>query len=408
MQPELGISTLSLGSCDHHPLPVKLQAAASAGFTSIDLFDADWEHFKRHYADTNDLPPSTIDGDETSIGAARAINRICTCLHLRILCLQPFRDFEGRKDPKEAADRMLRACGTISILPVLGTTMLLIPSTALPASRVDSNPRCMAADLAQLADYAASYSPPISLCYEALSWGTHVNTWRAAWEVVRLANRPNLGLCLDSFNVAAREWADPYSTSGVRGPAINNVLRRSIEDLVASVPAHKIFYFQLADGQRMLPPLTPPEDPTVPLLLPWSRGYRLFPLETSRGAYLPVKEFAEAVCRIGYKGPWCLEMFNISLTDPGANVPDEHARRGIESLRKTLDVVRIKGKFRSCPCSPLSVSYSLYRSQTREADETARERRLSHVSLSSRVHSCISPVLLPHTFLPHSGDSYPS
>ncbi|KAF8518461.1 xylose isomerase-like protein [Gautieria morchelliformis] len=342
MQPELGISTLSLGSCDHHTLLSKLEAAARAGFTAVDLFDSDWEHFKRQYAKLNNLTPSTIDGDETSIGAARAINRMCASLHLRLLCLQPFREFEARKDPEQAADRMRRACGAVSILPVLGTTMLLIPSTTLPPSQIDSSPARMAADLAELANYAATFSPPLKICYEALSWGTHVSTWKAAWEVVELADRPNLGLCLDSFNTAAREWADPYSPSGIRHPLIDGAFRRSLDDLVEHVPPGKIFYFQLADGQRMSPPLTPPEDPTVPPLRPWSRSYRLFPLETARGAYLPVREFAEAVHRAGYKGPWCLEVFNDSLNEPGARVPDEHAHRGMESLHQTLAAVGIK------------------------------------------------------------------
>ena len=350
MQPQLGISTLSLGSCDHHSLFSKLQAAARTGFTAVDLFDTDWEHFKRQYAKLNNLPPSTIDGDNTSVAAARAINAMCVSLNLRLLCLQPFREFEGRKDPEEAAERMRHARGTLSILPILGTSMLLIPSTTLPASQVDSNPSRMAADLAELADYAATFSPPLDICYEALSWGTHVSTWKAAWQVVELANRPNLGLCLDSFNTAAREWADPYSSSGVRHASIDNTLRRSLDELVTNVPASKIFYFQLADGQRMVTPLTPPEDPTIPPLRPWSRSYRLFPLETTRGAYLPVKEFAVAVRRTGYKGPWCLEIFNDSLNDPGSDVPDDHARRGIESLSKLLAVVGINGSIQMYRC----------------------------------------------------------
>lgn len=347
MQPQLAISTLSLGSAEHHSLLSKLQAAARAGFTAVDLFDTDWEHFKRQYAKLNNLPFSTIDGDDTSVGAARAINRMCASLHLRLLCFQPFREFEGRKDPAEAAERMRHARGTLSILPVLGTTMLLIPSTTLPSSQLDPSPARMAADLAKLADFAAAYSPPLRICYEALSWGTHVSTWKAAWQVVDLANRVNLGLCLDSFNTAAREWADPYSPSGIRHPLINETLGRSLDELVEKVPATKIFYFQLADGQRMSIPLTPPEDPTVPLLRPWSRSYRLFPFETDRGAYLPVKEFTEAVRKTGYTGPWSLEIFNDSLNDPAAHVPDEHARRGMESLQKTLAVVGIKGNIHS-------------------------------------------------------------
>ena len=83
----------------------------------------------------------------------------------------------------------------------------------------------------------------------------------------------------------------------------------------------------------MAPPLAPPSDPSIPLLRPWSRSSRLFPLETSRGAYLPVDRFSDAVVQTGYRGPWSIEVFNDSLSERRREVPLEHAQRGFEGLR---------------------------------------------------------------------------
>lgn len=316
----------------------KLEAAALAGFTAIDLFDTDWEKFKRDYAVENHLPQSTVDGDQTSIAAAIAINSLCSVYNIKLLCLQPFREFEARLDPNETAQRIRAARGTISILPFLGCDMLLIPSTTLPAQQLIPDIARVATELGELADYALSLNvngSPVKICYEALSWGTFINTWEQAWEAVKLANRPNLGVCLDSFNTAAREWADPYHPSGVQQPSDLTASSFSISLMkLSQLSPDKIFYFQVADGRRMLPPLVPSTDPTIPPLRPWSRSSRLFPLEVSRGAYLPVVEFTKAVIRTGYDGPWALEIFNDSLNDPRSQVPLEHATRGMESLEK--------------------------------------------------------------------------
>ncbi|KIJ51028.1 hypothetical protein M422DRAFT_204028 [Sphaerobolus stellatus SS14] len=328
--PLRAISSLSLGSCAHHSLYIKLQAAKNAGFTAIDLYGDDWDQFKVDYAKAADLAPSRMDGDHTSIEAAKEIRRLCAHFGLKLLCLQPFRDLEGRIDPTEALERMVAARGTLSVLPHLGTDMLLIPSTTLPAEKVTNDFSRIAEDLAELADHASAFSPPLRVCYEALSWGTHISTWRDAWEVVRMANRTNLGLCLDSFNTAARQWADPYKKTGKRHGRVDEELRRDLAELVKIVPPHRIFYFQIADGKLMQPPMNEPLDPNEPRLRPWSRGYRLFPLEM--GAYLPVKEFTEAVMELGYNGPWCIEVFNNSLHDANPTVPSSHAGRAIRSL----------------------------------------------------------------------------
>ncbi|KAK4705458.1 hypothetical protein P7C70_g750, partial [Phenoliferia sp. Uapishka_3] len=337
MTPALGIASLSLGSFEHHSLPSKLLAAAQAGFSNIELFDLDWWSFRDSYAKDHNLPPSTRDGDSTSLFAAAALGALVQSFGLSISCWQPLRNFEGFISDEDTKESRAFAKGILDIMPALGTELLLCCTTSTPAPRTSGSlDRCVR-DLQWLADEAATYDPPIRIMYEGLSFGAHRQTWQSAYEVVEKANRPNLGLCLDSFNTLALEWADPYSPTGTLSPDVDDKLNQNMAELVARVPGDKIYFFQVADGRRMDPPMQLPADPTIPRIRPWSRSHRLFPLEKELGAYLPVDKFADAVVQTGYSGPWSLEVFNDSLADPSIETPKNHAQRGIKGLRAAVE-----------------------------------------------------------------------
>ncbi|KAJ5492492.1 hypothetical protein N7453_010589 [Penicillium expansum] len=92
----------------------------------------------------------------------------------------------------------------------------------------------------------------------------------------------------------------------------------------------------------------PPTDPETPSLLPWSRSHRLYPLEQSRGAYMPVELVAAAVLATGYRGPISLEVFSASLNQPGETVPAEHASRGIKGLSLLYETAKSLPAFWKC------------------------------------------------------------
>lgn len=334
--PNLGIASLSLGSFEHHSLPSKLKAAADAGFDSIELFDQDWWDFCRSYAEVHDLPPSKQDGDSTSKFAAAALHDLVESFGMSISCWQPIRSFEGFVDEKDRADARTFARGILDIMPILGTTLVLCCTNSAGAPQTTGDLTRCAEDLAWLADEAAACDPPIRVMYEGLSFGAHRRSWQDAWEVVELANRPNLGLCLDSFNTLALEWADPYSVSGTLSPSVDSDLEKNLAELVQRVPGDKIFFYQVADGRFMSPPMSPPTDPSIPPIRPWSRGNRLFPLEKNLGAYLPVDKFSDAVLKTGYTGPWSIEVFNDSLSSEDKSVPEQHARRAMKGLKTAV------------------------------------------------------------------------
>lgn len=355
MSPSLGIASLSLGSFTHHSLPAKLEAAAAAGFESIELFDQDWWAFCQSCADAHQMPRSTRDGDSTSRFAAASLADLVRSFGLSISCWQPLRSFEGFVSEEDRQEARQFARGVLDIMPLLGTSLLLCCTNSAGAPKTAGDLERCAEDLAWLADEAAQCDPPIRIMYEGLSFGAHRRSWQDAWEVIERADRPNLGLCLDSFNTLALEWADPYSVTGTLTPNVDEKLERNMEELVQRVPGSKIFFYQVADGRFMSPPMSPPTDPSVPPIRPWSRGNRLFPLEKSYGAYLPVDKFSDAVVKTGYNGTWSLEVFNDSLSDEDESVPTEHARRAITGLKGAIALAyQDEGELRELVCAASS------------------------------------------------------
>ncbi|BGP56205.1 hypothetical protein JCM8202v2_003818 [Rhodotorula sphaerocarpa] len=346
--PAFGIASLSLGSCERHRLEDKIRAAAAAGFACLELFDLDWQQYCDEYARTHGYNLPCEEGDLASRAAAQALGDFCREEGIKITCWQPLRTFEGWIRPEDEVEARKYAKGILEVLPLLGTDSILCCTTSAPRSETTGSLEKAASDLAWLADLAATYSPPIKVMYEALSFATHRQRWQDAWEVVERADRPNLGICVDSFNTLAHDWADPYNPTGRLSETVDEELERNMAELVRCVPGDKIYLYQIADGRRMLPPMTPPDDPSVPRLRPWSRSHRLFPHEHALGAYLPVERFSDAVLATGYTGPWSLEVFNDSLKEPGEEVPQEHAERGMKGLSLAVAQAYERAHLKNC------------------------------------------------------------
>ncbi|SHE52307.1 4-hydroxyphenylpyruvate dioxygenase [Kaistia soli DSM 19436] len=264
------IATVSLSG----DLAEKLRAIAAAGFDGVEIFEADFLAF-----------------DETP----RAVGAMVRDAGLEITLFQPFRDFEGLPEPQRqlAFDRAERK---FDVMGELGTELMLVCSNVSPLSLggIDR----AAADFRELGERAARRG--IRVGYEALAWGRHIHDHRDAWEIVRRADHPNIGLILDSFHTLARK----IDVASIR-----------------SIPADKIFIVQLADA------------PMVEMdLLYWSRHFRNMPGEGG----LPVVDFMRAVAATGYAGPLSLEIFNDQFR--GAS-PRSIAVDGHRSLINLMDQV---------------------------------------------------------------------
>src|SRR6185436_11706234 len=97
-----------------------------------------------------------------------------------------------------------RAERKFDVMQELGTDLMLICSNVSPVSLggIDR----AAADFRELGERAARRG--LRVGYEALAWGRHIHDHRDAWEIVRRADHPNVGLILDSFHTRARGIED--------------------------------------------------------------------------------------------------------------------------------------------------------------------------------------------------------
>tara|TARA_B100000678_G_scaffold226668_1_gene194462 strand:+ start:1 stop:1563 length:1563 start_codon:yes stop_codon:yes gene_type:complete len=166
---------------------------------------------------------------------------------------------------------------------------MLVCSNVSPQSLADSDR--IVEDLRELASLAQARG--LRIGYEALAWGRHVSDYRDAWELVRRADHPALGVVLDSFHILSRGH-DPAA--------------------IADIPRDKIFFVQVADAPLL--------DMDV---LQWSRHFRCFPGQ----GRLPLASFMQALAKTGYDGPLSHEIFSDAFRAAPADVT---AKDGMRSL----------------------------------------------------------------------------
>ena len=120
-------------------------------------------------------------------------------LGLDTITFQPFRDFEGM--PRAGARKVFaRAERKFDVMQELGCDLLMVCSNVSPDA-IGGIDRA-AADLRELGERAAQRG--LRVGFEALAWGRHINDYRDAWEVVRRADHPAVGLVLDTFHILVR------------------------------------------------------------------------------------------------------------------------------------------------------------------------------------------------------------
>ncbi|NKG19773.1 bifunctional sugar phosphate isomerase/epimerase/4-hydroxyphenylpyruvate dioxygenase family protein [Paeniglutamicibacter terrestris] len=234
--------------CISGTLEQKMLACAKAGFDGIEIFE-------------QDLTVSPMSPEEVLALANR--------LGLSLDLFQPFRDFEG-VDENTFVANLARAEAKFQLMNRLGISTMLLCSNVGTATINDDE--LFVTQIRALGELAAGYG--VKIAYEALAWGTFVNTYGHSWRIVQKVNHPNVGLCLDSFHILSR-GDDPAG--------------------IAAIPAEKIFFVQLADA------------PVLSMdILSWSRHYRVFPGE---GAF-ELDAFMGHLVRSGYDGIVSLEIFN--------------------------------------------------------------------------------------------------
>lgn len=339
------IATQSVGRAWHHSIEHKLAMCRKYGFQAIELFYEDLEAVARSLPPSHPpLPAGTSFSksspwEEQQIAAAEYIHTLCVQHRLEILCLQPFMHYEGLIDASQHRAMIQKLHFWIILANRLNTDLIQIPSSFLPSSECTGDRSRIIADLREVANIGMSYTPPVRFAYEALSWGTHVDLWDEAWDIVQAVDMPNFGTCLDTFNLAGRVFADPASKSGLTASAEQDI-QKSIQKLIDNLDPSKVFYVEVVDGESLDEPLTVGHPWFVegqPSRMSWSRNARLFPFE-ERG-YLPVLEILKAICESGYTGYISFELFSRTANMPDSSVPEDHAKRGQISWRKLVETM---------------------------------------------------------------------
>jgi sugar phosphate isomerase/epimerase len=333
----LAFATCSIGYNEQHTLPKKIDAIAAAGFNAIELSMPDIVSFANQYLKT-DGPVEQGDYDDL-YKAAKEIGSMCSSKGLQIYMMQPFANFEGwRKGSTQRKEAFERAEGWIRIMQACACDMLQVGSTDSPESEINTNRDEIVVDLQELADMLAKHN--FKLAYENWCWSTHAPDWDDVWDICQKVDRENFGLCLDTFQSAGKEWADPTTKSGMLedGRSTEQITKdwqASCQRLAETVPAEKIFVLQISDGYRPAKPISTETIDGVRSRKRWSNDFRPLPFE----GYLPVVEFTRAVLKTGFRGWFSYEPFDHSGPDGKGKeyALGNYAQDGMEAQRKLMD-----------------------------------------------------------------------
>ena len=281
-----GMDTITLAG----PLDAKLRAIRQAGFTHVML----------NAGDVVGHP----GGEDAPVRAVRESG-------LAVTGFQVLRDFEGLSGHLHAykvdvAKAMLEMCRA------LGAPVLLACSSTSAHATGDTD--SLIRDLRKLSLLAVPFG--IRIAYEALSWGRHVSLLTQAWELVRDADRSNLGICIDSYHVLAHGTG----TGAVDG-----------------IDPRKIFLVQLSDFLWQ-------ETRSREDRIETARHYRVFPGE---GVHSPeVGALVRRLDDMGYRGDYSFEVFNDDYKQLPLPLVAARARRSAQWIaglvsRRTLPARRI-------------------------------------------------------------------
>ncbi|KAN0077604.1 Xylose isomerase-like, TIM barrel-containing domain containing protein [Elaphomyces granulatus] len=279
----LAYASCSIGCRPSDTLPRKLEAIADAGFTAIELSFPDLQAYACEI-----LSRRVADDNYKDLGiAAREVRHQCNAVNLEIMMLQPFAHFEGW--PRES-----------------------VGSTDCAPEKISTRREDIVVDLRELATMLSKRN--MRLAYENWCWSTHAPTWKDVWEIVKAVDRPNIGLCLDTFQTAGSEWGDPTTLSGLIETLPKKELEAkfvaSLEELSRSIPPEKIYLLQISDAYKPVPPIE--NRVTIDgLMRPrsrWSHDFR--PMPYAAGGYLPVENVVKAVLRTGFRGYFSMEIFD--------------------------------------------------------------------------------------------------
>jgi sugar phosphate isomerase/epimerase len=257
-----------------------VDAAAAAGFDAVTVVGSVY-----HRARTRD---GLSDADIRALLEDRGI--VVTDVESAGTWLSPAAESPERRRPRAPDEEMIRIAEAVRARTLVATHFGP-PATAEQA----------AGPFARLCDKAADAGLRVSLEFPAMAT---INDVATAWEIVRLADRPNAGILLDVWHH-----------------------RRSSNDdsALAAVPAERITSIQLSDGAAE--PVGTLEDDILVRGLPGEGDFA-------------VVEMLRGLARAGVRAPVGVETWDEELLGRGHAVA---ARRLAEAVRSVLSSAGLPG-----------------------------------------------------------------
>jgi 4-hydroxyphenylpyruvate dioxygenase len=324
------ITTPSLGNADVHSIEEKLRQASRHGFKLLEVVEDDI------LAKAKTFPGGATDTNQAE--AARYIKSLCYSLGLKPHVLQPFWFYEGLLDRNQHALQIKKVQLWMQLVNILDVQLIQVPTNWLREGTT-GDIEVIVRDLEEMARIGLQQDPVVSFAYEAVAWGTHIDTWEGTWEIVKRLNMHNFGLCLDTFHIAARVWGDP-TRPGCQMVNGNAELAASMQRLVQQVDRAKIFMVQVGDAERLSDRLVAGHPFHCAERLPrmsWSRNARLFAFEEEEGGCLPLAPVLQAIFReLKYDGFVSMEMFSEKLFLDDPEIPAVYAARAMKSWNKLM------------------------------------------------------------------------
>jgi 4-hydroxyphenylpyruvate dioxygenase len=246
---KLSCTTVTFGC----PVDQAVRVMKQAGFTSTELWPRD-------YYFSNDGPDAVIN--------------LLRDTGMTISCYQNLRNYEGMPEAQRVTKQRI-AEQLFSQMQLIGAETLVLCSNITPDSIGDEGR--IISDLRELGDIAARYGRRVA--WEPLGWARWVRDYRHAWDIVKKADHPAIGLVLDCFHIFTLDL--PL-------------------DGIAGIDKNKIFIVEVAD----------------------------FPRE----GYSPVGDFMREVRKTGYDGILSVEVFNTYYRTIQPEIIAKRARDSLESL----------------------------------------------------------------------------
>ncbi|KAH8756212.1 xylose isomerase-like protein [Diaporthe sp. PMI_573] len=359
-----GFATASLSMQAKHTLEDKFHALQHAGFEYAELGMGGFIEWVRQQ--NSNLPPSTAPAEWADAGEpdpsdtelwealyayAPKVIELAQGYGISILMLQPLNQFEGwAKGTRREQWSRAKAQKWLPLCAKLGVGQIQVGSNDhLPADFEDFK---VAEDLRWLAELGAAQKPPVKIAYESWSFGTRIVSWEHTWKLVQEGNHPNLGLCLDTAHFP---FGPGYGWDVLAPKMWSEDDFQAMLGRLRAVPAHKIFYVELADvvpvttalgkGSRFdewrIKANSPRGDTFV-----WAACGRCLPevgSDAGRGSENGAARVAEALKAIldtGFKGPLMFEPFEALSMETGDDVPVAYANAGSQSRKLLIEAVK--------------------------------------------------------------------